>query len=83
MMNLLEALTDRMPLVITTVLVSILAFFAQRLLANNPLAHIPWLGLEIGDHEKRRIAYVARAKPFHREGHEKVNKWNCRTMEAV
>jgi hypothetical protein len=75
--QLMEALTERLPLIGTTIIVSLLAFLVQHLLARDPLANIPWVGIELGDESKRRQAYLRSARPFYKEGYDKVRAWRA------
>jgi hypothetical protein len=70
--QLMEALTERIPLVATTILVSLLVLFVQRILVNNPLSGIPHAGEKLGSVEKRRQAYLAGSKSIYKEGYAKA-----------
>jgi hypothetical protein len=65
-------LADRWP-ILSTVLVSFFAaVLLQTVLKGNPVANIPVIGKEIGDEEKRRLAYLGGAKRLYAEGYQKV-----------
>ncbi|KAB5549553.1 ent-kaurene oxidase [Coniochaeta sp. 2T2.1] len=66
-----ELVADRMPLIATAVLVSLLAIIVQRLFTKDPLSGIPFAGLALGDEEKRRKAYLEGAGKIYMEGYEK------------
>lgn len=70
--QVLDILSARLPLIGTTILVSLVAFVIQRIFAHDPLAEIPWIGVELGDSEKRRKAFQnGGAKALYKRGYEK------------
>lgn len=71
--ELSRLLGDRLPLVVPTLAVLLLAYLLPRLFKNDPLAHIPDIGKELGDDEKRRQAYLYGANNLYREGYRKVS----------
>lgn len=70
--QVLDVAVERMPLIATTVIVSLLAWLVQRFLSRASLSHIPLAGAMLGDAEKRRKAYLAGAKNIYKEGYQKV-----------
>jgi hypothetical protein len=70
---LLDVLTERAPLIATTVLVSLLAVVLQRIFARNPLSTIPYIGAELGNADKRRHAYLAGGKKLYQDGYNNVS----------
>ncbi|OIW23840.1 cytochrome P450 [Coniochaeta ligniaria NRRL 30616] len=69
--QILEVVVERVPLIATTAIVSLLAFIIQRLFSKASLSHFPLAGAMIGDAEKRRKAYLAGAKSIYKEGYQK------------
>ena len=67
-----ELVADRIPLVATAVLVSLLAILIQRVFTKDPLSSIPFAGLALGGEEKRRKAYLEGAGNIYLDGYEKV-----------
>ena len=73
MAGLSQLLGDKLPLVLPTLAVLLLAYLLPKLLLQrDPLAHIPDVGKELGDDEKRRQAYLFSATNLYREGYQKV-----------
>jgi hypothetical protein len=71
--QVMDMLSERLPLIGATIIVSLVAFIVQRSFSHDPLAKIPLVGLEIGDLEKRRQAFQnGGAKALYKQGYEKV-----------
>jgi len=72
-MALLQVVEERLPLIVTTILFSVVGVIVQRLFAKDRLSNIPLAGALLGDAEKRRKAYLAGSKSIYMEGYEKVS----------
>lgn len=71
-MTLLDIAAERMPLIATTILVSLLGLLVQRYFAQPRLSGIPLVGASLGNVEKRRKAFLAGARPIYMEGYQQV-----------
>ncbi|KAK2017785.1 ent-kaurene oxidase [Colletotrichum eremochloae] len=56
---------------LTLLVTLIIGFLAKTSLSSNTLSKIPLVGLEIGDEEKRRLAYLGSAKTIYAQGYQK------------
>jgi len=80
-MALTEAISQvfgtKLPLVLSTVAVLGAVILFQIFVNGNPLANIPVVGEELGSDEKRRQAYLFKAKDVYIDGYKKVRRlWN-------
>jgi hypothetical protein len=70
--QVMDVLGERLSLIGTTIVVSLVAFVVQRLFSQDPLSKVPWIGFDIGGLDKRRKAFHDGAKNIYKEGYEKV-----------
>ncbi|KAF2452602.1 cytochrome P450 [Lineolata rhizophorae] len=67
----LELLTERWPVIAVGALTWLIFTIVQTLFSGATLSQIPIVGLEIGDEEKRRMAYLTSAKKLYTDGYLK------------
>jgi hypothetical protein len=67
-----EFLGDKWPLLSVAILAALAALLVQPLFGRYTLSNIPCVGLEVGDEEKRRLAYLAGAKRLYQAGYQTV-----------
>jgi len=68
----LDLFTQRWPLLAAAAATFLGASLFQYLYKWNIISSIPLVGEEIGDAEKRRVAYIMGAKRLYEEGYKKV-----------
>ncbi|CCF38023.1 ent-kaurene oxidase [Colletotrichum higginsianum] len=56
---------------LTLLVTLVVGYLAKTSLSSNSLSKIPLVGLEIGDEEKRRLAYLGGAKNIYQQGYQK------------
>lgn len=62
-------------------IVALSAIVFQRLTGHEPLASIPLFGLEYGNENERRHAYLAGAKKIYEDGYRKVRSPSSKADE--
>lgn len=65
------SLVENHKAVLASVVSLVAVLLLQRLLKANPLSHIPIVGLEVGNEETRRKAYLSSSKKFYLDGYQK------------
>ncbi|KAL2267986.1 hypothetical protein VTJ83DRAFT_2832 [Remersonia thermophila] len=70
-LDALDALQGRLPLVVSTLAAVLVVFLAQHVLNRTSLAGIPLVGQELGSDEKRRQTYFVNASALYLEGYKK------------
>lgn len=70
----LEAFSERALVVLVAIIAGALALLGPWAIKTIRLASIPWLGVELGNEEKRRVAYLQGARKIYYAGYEKVRK---------
>ncbi|KAK0724049.1 cytochrome P450 [Lasiosphaeris hirsuta] len=68
----LQALGDKLPLVLSTLGALVAVIIFQIFLTSDPLSNLPEVGQEFGSISKRRVAYLNGATKLYQEGYEKV-----------
>lgn len=71
---LVNLLSDKVSVVLPTAAVLLAVLIGRVLFAADPLPHIPELGREMGNNEKRRQAFLANAKALYRDGYQQVSE---------
>lgn len=69
-----EAMSGIWQVVLTLLATSIVGLLVRTSFRPNTLSQIPLVGLELGNEEKRRLAYLASAKTIYQQGYEKVRQ---------
>lgn len=70
--TLLQTLAAKLPLLLSTAGLLVAVFLAQVLLKGNPLANLPVALDDLPSDEKRRQAFLTRAKDVYATGYKKV-----------
>ncbi|ROW10379.1 hypothetical protein VMCG_02000 [Cytospora schulzeri] len=68
-----ELVATQWPYIATTLLACAAAWVFQVLLKQTPASKIPFIGLEIGDVDKRRLAYMQSSKQLYLDGYRKAS----------
>jgi hypothetical protein len=69
-------LATQWPFIATALLACATAWAFQALMKQTPLSKLPLIGTEIGDAEKRRVAYMRGAKQLYLDGYKKASCHN-------
>ncbi|KAI1387289.1 cytochrome P450 [Hypoxylon trugodes] len=65
-----NVLADRSPVLASVAIILVTVFIASRLFDRESLSHLPLVGAEFGDAEKRRKAYITNSLDFYKKGYE-------------
>lgn len=68
-----ELVAAQWPYVASTLLVCAAAWVLQAVLTQTPISKIPFIGLELGDADKRRLVYMRSAKQLYLDGYKKAS----------
>lgn len=69
-----ELVATQWPVLATTLLACAAAWLLQALLKKDPMSKIPVVGLEFGNAEKRRAAFMQSAKDIYIDGYQKASR---------
>ncbi|KAJ4422541.1 hypothetical protein N0V82_002769 [Gnomoniopsis sp. IMI 355080] len=67
-----ETFSERAFVVLVAIIAGALAFLGPWAIKTIRLASIPWIGSELGNEEKRRVAYLQGARKIYYAGYEKT-----------
>ncbi|KAF3768858.1 cytochrome P450 [Cryphonectria parasitica EP155] len=67
----IEGLSTKWPFILTTLLALVGTWLLQLLFKQDPLSKIPFAGSDIGDENKRRVAFMQDAKAIYADGYQK------------
>ncbi|KAK3321804.1 cytochrome P450 [Apodospora peruviana] len=68
---LAQAVVDKLPLIFSTLGVLVAVILLQNVLQGNPLSSFPVIGAELDGDEKRRQAYMVKARDLYVDGYKK------------
>ena len=66
----------------TSLIVGLAGTFLSQILSRAPLSHVPEIGGDIGDAEKRRMFFLMHGKKLYEEGYHKVQRASARLFRS-
>lgn len=78
-----DLVATQWPYVFSTLLALAAAWLLQAALKRDPLSSLPMVGIEFGNADKRRAAFVQGAKNIYLEGYRKVSNVSCEELAGL